>query len=192
MRALIPLVAFFFSTQASVFAQYRTKGLALSLRAQATSWKLDDLDGHSFDSHRGGGTGAEVYYGMSRYFGLFGRIDLSSMSPDEGDSYTLTHLDIGVRALPMLVSRRVRPYAELAFAARSAEFNVGAQSLEASGPGTTVGAGCLIFVAFRLAAGVGVEGTFGNLDELTLGGFTLDTSIGATSWRGGLNLVWFP
>jgi len=172
--------------------QFQTKGLGLSLRGQLASWKLDDLEGISFDSHHGGGTGAEVYYGMSRYFGLFGRIDLSNMSPDEGDSYTLTHLDIGVRVLPMLVSTRVRPYAELAFAARSAEFDVGTQSLEASGPGATVGAGCLVFFASRFAVGMGIDGTFGNLEDLRLGGFTVNTNVGATSWRGGLNLFWFP
>jgi len=192
MRPIILALAILLAAQAPIFGQFRTKGLGLSLRGQATTWKLNDIEGITFDWHNGGGIGAEVFYGMSQYFGLFGRIDLSNMSSDEGNSYTLTHLDVGVRVLPMLAPRQVRPYAELAFAARSTQFDVGTQSLEASGPGATVGGGCLVFFASRFAVGLSADGTFGNLEQLTLGGFTVDTSAKATSWRGAASLVWFP
>lgn len=173
-------------------AQVELRGLALSLRAHGVSWKLDEFENLEFASHQGAGAGAEVFYGMSDIFGVFGRIDLSSVSPDEGESYTLTHFDVGVRLLPRLASRALRPYAELAFTARSADFDVGTSTLEVSGSAATVGAGLLMFVSPRLALGFSAAGSFGSMEEVSLGGFTVDANIKATSWRGAAGLVWFP
>jgi hypothetical protein len=86
----------------------------------------------------------------------------------------------------------VRPFAEIAFAARSAEFNLGLASLQVSGPGATAGLGVLGFVAPTLAVSLGAAGTFGSMEDITFGGLTLDTTVKATSWRLGAGLIWFP
>ncbi len=173
-------------------AQYRVEGLALSFRGHGASWKLDDVETSSFDQQRGGGAGAEVSFGMSDLFGLFGRIDLSSISPEQGASYTLTHFDVGARMLPSVGWRTIRPYVEAAFTARSAEFAIGSANLEVSGPAATAGLGFLAFVAPKLAIGLGAAGSFGNMTEVTFGDISIEPNVKATSFRGSAALVWFP
>ena len=170
-----------------------TVGVQLGLHGGFTTWDLDDIEGTMFERENGPTFGGSFGWGMSDWLGLFTRVDLTSISPDDLDSYTVTHWDIGVRAIPMLLGPTIRPYAEAYGAFRFVELTEpNGFRITASGPGLGFGAGLYAFITGQFAVNAGFGGTFGNLEEVSFGGFSLDADVAASSLRFAAGVSWFP
>lgn len=170
-----------------------TRGVQIGLYGGYTSWDLDDIEGTTFEKENGFTYGGSFGWGMSDWLGLFTRVDLTTISPEDLDSYKVTHWDIGVRAVPMLFGPTIRPYAETYGAFRFIELTEpNGFEISASGPGFGFGAGLYAFITGQFAVNAGLGGTFGNLEEVSFGGFPLDVDVAATSLRFAAGVTWFP
>lgn len=196
LRTSIPAsILLIFVAAAPLLAQYEydvTRGAQIGLHAGVTSWNPDEIQGLDFEAETGFLFGGSFGWGMSDWLGLFARIDWSRISPEEVDPYTVNHVDVGIRAVPMLFGDVVRPYAEVFGAFRFLSFvEPNGFEVDASGPGFGGGLGLYVFVMPSVALNAGFAATLGNLEEVTFGGVPIE-DVGATSGRLMFGLTWFP
>ena len=174
-------------------AQPEIRGVQLGVHGGFTSWDLGDIEVADFEKETGPTFGASFGWGMSDFLGLFTRVDRTTISPEDLDSYGVTHWDIGVRAIPKLLGPTIRPFAEVSAAFRFLNLTESnGFKISVAGAGFGVGAGLYAFVTSQFAVSAGINGSFGNLEEVTFGGIALDTNTKATSFRAILGVTWFP
>ena len=179
------------------YGQYQedvTRGPQIGLHAGMTSWDLDDITEAdlSFETESGFHFGGSVGWGMSDWLGVFTRYDYTTISPEDIESYAVSHWDIGIRAIPYPLGLTVRPYFEAVGSFRFLEFtDPNGFQISASGPGFGFGAGLYVFVTTAFALNAGIAASFGNLEEITFAGIPLN-DVGATSGRLLFGITWFP
>lgn len=170
-----------------------TRGPQIGLHAGLTSWDLDDIEDVTFEKEIGPTFGGSFGWGMSDWLGVYTRLDFTWINADDLDSYTVVHWDFGIRAITLLFGPAVRPYLEIDGTFRFLELiEPSGFEVSASGPGYGFGAGVYLFVGEQVAVNAGIGGSFGNLEDVSFGGFPLNTDVNATSLRFSTGLTWFP
>lgn len=170
-----------------------TTGPQIGLHAGLTSWDLDDIEDVVFEKESGLTFGGNFGWGMSDWLGVHTRIDFTWINPDDLDSYTVVHWDFGIRTIAFLFGPFVRPYFELDGTFRFLELiEPNGFEISASGPGFGLWGGIYLFVAEQVALNAGFGGSIGSLEDISFGGFALNTDAEATSLRFSAGLTWFP
>ena len=167
----IPILAAMSINDLALAQSDNARGLQLGLHAGMTQWDLDDVQGNEFEKESGMHFGGSLGWGMSDWLGVFTRLDYTSISPENIDSYGVTHWDVGIRAMPQMFGFMVRPYAEAFGSFRFLKLTEpNGFEISASGPAIGVGAGLYVFVTPQIAVNGGVSAAFGNLEDVSFGG----------------------
>lgn len=166
-----------------------TKGFFIGVHLNGTSWTVDDL---GVSGENGGGMGLKLGYGFNQLVTIYGNIDGAVINPNEGGNYSLAHFDLGVNFNFGSQQRALRPYVDLALTGRAAQVTVGPAEIEISGAGFTAGGGLKYFFSLPLALDVGLLGTFGKLDEVSVGSISENISADASAVRLNIGIVWYP
>jgi len=171
-----------------------TEGLFLNFHLNGTSWDLDDdSEFGELPQQSGGGFGLAFGYGASQTVTLFMAFDGAQMGGgEEREDYTLVHFDIGAMVTFLGQSTRFRPFGKASFTARTAEFDVDNAGVSMFGAAFSAGGGLMVFLTPAFAITGDAQATWGSMTEITTGGISLDTSIGARSGRLNAGLTWFP
>lgn len=191
------LTALLFLTTGDAHAQRsNTRGIFLNAHLNATGIGYDDDD---FDTQSGGGLGVQFGYGVSNLVTLFLGVDGAVMSSDDvEDAFTLAHVDAGAQFNFGRPRSAARPYGVVALTFRQATFDLGegnqAFEVDFSGGGLTLGGGLKYFFSRVAALDVGLNLTFGQFNDVQVGGVTVQNALdlNATSGRFVVGLSWFP
>ena len=171
-----------------------TTGVYLNAHLSGTSITYD-FDNAGEETNSGGGLGVQIGYGFSPLVTLFLGANGSGMETEDGDSYALSHVDVGVRFNFGAGRRQLVPYADLAATFRQAtfEFENGTE-IDVSGGGGTLGGGLAYFLSPTIALDLGLQLTFGTFSDVSVGGIDINNQIdiSAGSGRLALGLTWYP
>jgi len=197
--SLLSLLAFLaLSAQDAAGQESTTRGLNLGLHLQGATLSVQDGD-----SDGGGGLGLRVGYGFNRivtaYFEADGVAVDSEGSDEIQGTWTLGHVDLGVRFHFANTLRSWVPYLDLAVGGRVAsvkdvEINgeeVG--DIDFNGGSFSFGGGIYAYLSQTFALDVGLKISGGEFTEVDVGSLTLgDLDIDATSTRFKVGVVWWP
>jgi len=153
---------------------------------------------HATATESGPGIGLLAGYGFSRVWSLYGGVSFASVDSSTFDgTYSLAHVDIGTRIHFAAPGNRAVPFVQLAFSRRSLSADYTAaqvsHSLDASSPGASFGGGVNIHINPAVAVSAGASWMVGDFGSYELDGKTVSgTSLGATSARVHIGMVWFP
>lgn len=156
----------------------------------------NDALNSSTDSGRG--IGLSAGYGFTPRWALYAALGGASMTAsDFSGTYALGHFDLGTRLHFRNESRRVRPFVQAGLSGRAVtqDFYVGSRAyrVEASGAGVSFGGGLNAHFTPALAFSGGITWSVGNFSVYKVNGLEVPVdSLGATSARVHLGLVWFP
>ena len=141
----------------------------------------------------GGGAGVQLGYGFSPRWSLIGDVSSANINAEGGDTYLLTHVDLGARVHFRTGPNIVVPFIQFGLSGRDEREDIGTHTFSANGGGVFFGAGMNAHFnpawAFSGSANW-VVGNFTNaqVDNQSVG----SESVGATSARVHLGIIWFP
>jgi hypothetical protein len=145
----------------------------------------------------GAGLGLVLGYGFTPIWAVYGNLSGANMSDLDGNSFGLSHVDIGVRAHFLTGPHVVVPFVQgglsrrgeaQTFTTRTAQHDV-----TASGTGGSFGGGLNIHVRPALAISCGLTWSVGKFTHYTVDTQTVPvTSVSATSARVHVGIIWFP
>lgn len=194
MRSLLSMCLILLATAA--FGQpeeaYSTEGFSIGLHLNGTSWHLDEPDLDLEGSDSGGGLGFGLSYGVSHLVTLFLNLDGASIDPDEGETYSLGHGDLGARFTFGAPASQLKPFAQIALTGAGAELEIGRNTIQLRGGGLTLGGGLLYFLSPAWALDAGLDLTFGNLTEVEVNNLTADIDVKARTSRLNAGVRWYP
>lgn len=172
--------------------EYSTRGFSIGLHLNGTSWHLDEPDLELDGSDSGGGLGFDLSYGVSDLVSLFLNFDGASIDPENGQTYTLGHGDLGARFAFGNPSKKFKPFGQIALTGAGAEQEIGRNTLQLRGGGLTLAGGILYFLSPAWAIDAGLAFTFGSLTEVELNNVGVDTDIDARTSRLNAGVRWYP
>ncbi|MEQ1730231.1 MAG: outer membrane beta-barrel protein, partial [Vicinamibacterales bacterium] len=146
----------------------------------------------------GAGLGISLGYGFTPRWSIYSVLSGASMTAsDFSGTYALGHFDLGTRVHFRGVSDRVRPFVQAGLSGRAVtqDFYVGSRAykVEAGGAGVSFGGGLNAHFRPALAFSGALTWSTGNFSIYKLNGVEVPVdSLGATSARVHLGLVWFP
>jgi hypothetical protein len=169
------------------------KGFFLGLALNGSALTADDLDS---DTENGGGLQLSLGWGFTPKLALF--LDGSAASMDsEGDSWILSHGDLGLRYHFASAGKSFVPFVEgaitgLVGSQEDIDFGNGRGDLEISGGGFTLGGGFLYFFTPRVALNAGLKWTKGEFNKVKFENVSVEgLDIDATSARLNVGLTFF-
>jgi opacity protein-like surface antigen len=184
------------SAQASKNAGFM---LNAHLSGNSIQWDLGEIDPDAeTDAETGGGFGVGLGYGFGERFAVIVNLDAATVSyPDDNEDdgeRALVHFDIGGRFNFGSTASALRPYVNAAITGVAEGEGEGDEQVLVSGSGFSVGGGLQYFFTPSLALDAGLQGTFGNFTEVTLGDESteLDEDISFTTARLQLGVTWHP
>lgn len=154
-------------------------------------------NGFASATESGAGGGLVIGYGFNPRWSLYGTLSGASMeSVDFLGNYGLGHFDLGTRIHFLAGEHRVVPFLQAGLSGRaiSAEFVTGLRTtrVTASGAGVEFGGGLNAHFTPRFAFSGGVTWMVGDFRKYEVNGVDVGgSSMGATSARVHLGLVWF-
>lgn len=162
------------------------KGVFIGLHLLGTNLQFD-IPEYNDVKESGGGLGLEIGYNFNTNVGIFLSFDGSQISPDNGDDYTLGHLDLGVEGRLGDSDSNFRPFGKVSLlgAAAMQELDEGGD-LEISGGGLGLGIGVYYFVNEHFALDLGYTHSWINVNEVKLGSISVEVDESAQSGRLGL------
>lgn len=182
--------------QGGTVGQSTTSGFWIGGGLEGASILANDALNSATDS--GGGLGLEVGYGLNQRWSLYAALAGASMSAsDFSGNYSLGHFDLGTRIHFAQERSRVRPFLHVGLSGRavSQDYIVGSRSyrIEASGAGLSFGGGLNAHFNKALAFSAGLTWAVGNFSTYKVNRVEVfGESLGATSARAHLGLVYFP
>lgn len=185
-----PMVA---SSQRSGPGNSGAKGFFLGLALNGSALTADDLDS---DTENGGGLQLSVGWGFTPKLALFLDGSAASMGSD-GDSWILTHGDLGLRYHFASAGKSFVPFVEgaltgLVGSQEDIDFGNGTGDLEISGGGFSLGGGFLYFFSPRVALNTGLKWTKGEFNKVKFDNVSVEgLDIDATSARLNVGLTFF-
>lgn len=173
-----------------------SKGLFLGAHLNGSAIRADDLGD---ESETGGGLGLQLGYGFTSQLALVLDATGALIGSDDEEA-TLGHFDIALRYAFTGQSRRVVPFLELGYSGvavrqddAALEGVPGTGELTLTGAGFTLGGGIQYYVSPKVALGVGLKWTTGELDTAEFEGEKIEgLGIDATSTRLNLGVTWYP
>lgn len=167
------------------------KGWFIGLGLNGSSLSAEDEDAES-----GGGVTLQGGYGFTRNLAIFLEGTASAMQTD-GESWVLSHGDLGLRYHFSGEGRRFVPFVEGALSGWAgqqddAEFGNQQGELEISGSAFTFGGGFLYFFGRRTAFSAQLKFSNGEFNKVRFENVTVDGfDIDANSARLNLGVTWF-
>ena len=193
LAALLPIFA---TLDAHAQRRSNTRGIFLNAHLNATSISYDEDEFPNEDNtDAGGGLGVEIGYGVSPLVTIYLGLNGSAMETDDPDvdSYSLTHVDLGVLLNIGAGRSRAVPYVDLALTGRQVTFDFPNGNLEFRGAGVTLGGGLKYFLSPVLALDGGLGVTLGTFSEAESGIVTVQINdVSAVSARLAFGLSWYP
>ncbi len=169
------------------------KGFFLGAALNGSSLTADDLNE---ESESGGGLLLQLGWGFNPNLALFLEGSAASMS-SEGESWILSHGDLGLRYHFAAPGRRFVPFVDGAFTSWSGtedDADLGGEvgDLEISGVGFSFGGGFLYFFTPRVALNTQLKYTKGEFNEIRFANVTVDGfDVDASSGRFNVGITWF-
>ncbi|MHB1191962.1 MAG: outer membrane beta-barrel protein [Longimicrobiales bacterium] len=144
------------------------------------------------EAESGGGAGLALGWGVNRTVTLFLEAAGANVEMAEfDDTYTLAHVDLGVRLNFRGPQARALPYLTLAYSGRAAELDLDGDPFTITGAAPSFGGGVLVFLSRSAALDVGLRWTVGSFSEAEYQGEKADIDIAATSARFDLGIAWW-
>lgn len=165
----------------------RSEGFFLGVEFEGSGIVFEDED-----SRPGSGFGVTVGYGFNPKVSIYGYVSAASVDDGEGGDYGLGHFDIGTRLHFRAPAKTVVPFIQGGISSRALKQDVGIVEVGASGVALSVGGGINAHFNPALAFNAGVVWSFGDMDFKVNGASERTESIGMTSARVQVGIVWFP
>jgi hypothetical protein len=181
------LLLLFLPAGAPAFAQYSTQGFFVGGHLNGSSWTLPDID---VEGDNGGGLGVTAGYGFSELFALLLNLDGATISPDEGDDYTLGHVDLAGRF--HFGRNRAKGYGQIGLTGVGAMQESDGGDTEVRGGGLDLGGGFMYFFSRPLALDISLHYLIGEVREVKVGNVTIDVEEDLNTARFNIGLTWFP
>jgi hypothetical protein len=145
----------------------------------------------------GTGLGFVLGYGFTPIWAVYGNLSGANLSDVDGDSLSLGHFDVGLRAHFLSGPHVVVPFVQAGLSGRGEAHTFTTRFAQydetASGAGLGVGGGLNVHVRPALAISAGITLSFGNFTNFTSNKQTvLGDSVSATSARVHVGIIWFP
>lgn len=145
----------------------------------------------------GSGGGLELGYGFNPTWSLFGDVSGANINSEGGDTYLLTHVDLGARVHFRTGPNVVVPFIQFGLSGRDEREEVltttGTHTVSANGGGIFFGAGINAHFNPALAFAGSINWVAGSFSSFQIDNKNVGTSsVTATSARLHLGLVWFP
>ena len=193
------IVAFFSSalvlTTTNVVAQdtvYSTTGVIIYPSLTVSAWGADEFN---IDGERGTGGGIGFGYGISNRITLFANLIGGTMRQAEtDDSYSLSHVDLGIRGTIGPATSRLKFIAELLVSGVASENAFPKPKVEVEGRMYSIGAGLQYFVYKSLALQVHLTGGKGTINQFKLENEDVELNSidrNFTTTRLGFSVIWF-
>ena len=196
---LIPALATSFLVAGTASGQESTtRGLTLGFHAQGSSLTVEDGERNT-----GGGAGVRAGYGINRRVTLYfqadgGQVEVEG-SEDLTGTWTMAHVDLGVRFHFANSLRRVVPYLEAALGARAVNVadavvsGEDAGDVSFSGAAFSVGGGVSFYLKRNLALDIELIATSGEFTQIDVGNISVSgLDIDASSTRFNVGVAWWP
>lgn len=180
-------------SRAEAQGNFGAKGFFLGAALNGSTIDAEDLND---DSESGGGLFIQFGWGFNSQLAIFLEGTAASMQSD-GDSWILSHGDIGLRYHFAAPGRRFVPFIDGAFTGWSglqddADFGNQTGELEISGGGFSIGGGFLYFFSPRVALNTQLKFTNGEFNKVRFENVTVDGfDIDANSLRLNVGVSWF-
>jgi hypothetical protein len=183
-----------------------SEGLFLEGSLHGTGFTISN-DGGDDDEGSGGGLGLRLGYGFNRTLALYLALNGAAIEPENRrvfqettgeDTYGLGQADLGLQISFAHPRRALLPTLNVALSGVSATIEGENDDVEFRGGGLTLGGGLRYHFSPGLAVNVGLEGFAGTLNEVEVGGVTLDfdkLDLEQPEFSGGrlrFGLTWFP
>jgi len=158
---------------------------------------VTQLPGGGSTTESGAGVGLVVGYGFTPVWALYANFSGASMTASDGTPFGLGHFDVGMRAHFLTGPHVVVPFVQAGLSGRAEAETLttrtGAHDISATGVGIAFGGGVNVHVRPPLAISGGVTWSVGDFSDYTVDKQTVPgTSVGATSARVFVGIVWFP
>lgn len=178
-------------------ARTPTTGLFAGLALHGAAIQIEDL---SDERESGGGATVKLGYGFNRLFALYVEASGASLRTDNGENWTLGHVDIGSRFSLGSTAGTLVPYLQVAVTGRAGtredvvlQGSPGPRDLEISGAGLTAGGGLLVFFHPQWAFDADLKFTAGEFSTIRYGNVSVEGfEIDATSTRFNVGVSWHP
>ena len=155
-------------------------GIYIGLSLMGTSFEVDDfLDG----TDTGGGLNLELGYDFNSNISIFLGLDGSNMNPDEGEDYSLAHIDLGVEGRIGDSSSKFLPFGRLSLTGLAAQFEDFDEDIELSGAGVGLGIGTYYYPTPKFALKIGYTHSWIELTEVSAGSVSLEIEEQARTGR---------
>ena len=164
----------------------RSEGFFLGVAFEGSGIVFEDEDSESAV-----GFGATVGYGFNPKISVYGQVSAANVDDRDGD-YGLGHFDFGTRLHFRAPAKTVVPFIQAGISSRALKQDFGVVEVEASGVAFAVGGGINAHFNPALAFNAGVVWSFGNMDFKVNGAPERTESVGMTSARVQVGIVWFP
>lgn len=144
------------------------------------------------EAESGPGAALALGWGVSRSVTLYLEgAGANVQMTDLDDTYTLAHVDLGVRIHFRGPQATVLPYLTVGYSGRAAALDLDGDPFTISGAGPSFGGGLLVFLSRRAALDFGLKWTAGKFTEAEYLGEKVDIDILATSARFNVGLAWW-
>jgi len=168
----------------------RTRGVAAGVFVDGSAVRAE---GSALEA--GPGVGVHLGFGLGKHVSLFARGSVAAVryAAIRDESYSLRHLDVGVRYSFGGTEDVLRPFAQAGGTLRDVHFDEA--EIRMRGAGLTVGGGAEYFVSRTVAIDAGLSITTGRFGEMrTADGEweEVEDGVSATSARLDLGITWHP
>lgn len=166
----------------------RSEGFFLGVAYEATGVTFEDEDSDS-----GSGVGVTLGYGFNPTLSIYGQFSGASVDAGESGDIGVGHFDIGTRLHFRAPAKTVVPFIQAGLSSRGIQQDFGADEVQGRGFGFAIGGGVNAHFNQALAFTAGVVWSAGDIGNFEVNGTSaaLD-SVGMTSARIQLGIVWFP
>ncbi len=175
------------------------KGLIISAHLNGSRITAKDV---TDESDSGVGFGLQLGYGFTSQLAIVLSGTAAAMKSDERDDYTLTHYDVMGRYSFTGPTRRLVPFVEAGYTRRELSMDdvtldlgnsPSTDDISVTGNGITLGGGAQYYVSPKLALGVGLKWTTGDLTTVKFGNVSIDgQDIDSKTLRLDLGVTWYP
>lgn len=204
MRATRPVRALLIAAAAALLLasnaaaqRSTTRGFTLGAHLQGASLKVEDGDPDG-----GAGLGVRAGYGFNRLFTGYIEVDgieFDVENPELNGTWSMAHVDLGVRFNFANSLRAWIPFLEAAVGARAVsvdDANVDDENVDEvsfNGGAFSLGGGIGFYVSQKLALETLVKWSGGEFTEIEIGRFSGDVlDLDAASFRFKIGIAWWP
>lgn len=198
MKRIAISIALFAAATASAqspigLSRSRSTGFFIGAGVEGTGIKTTDAGAQT---ESGAGGGLLVGYGLNDRWALFAQGSGANINQTGGGTYTLGHLDLGIRMHFQSALSPIVPFLQFGVSGRSASMTdpVSGSTSTGTGGGVFAGGGLNMHMTPSVALSGAVTWAYGSFSNFSVDGNTVggQQPVDANSARLQLGIVWFP